>query len=100
MVSEQAVKKVLKQVYDPELNFNIVDLGLIYGIEVKNEKDVLIKMTMTTPFCPYAPALLSDAKDQLGKISGIGQVEIEVVWDPPWETSKLAPEIRAKLGIL
>lgn len=99
MVTKEKVWEVLKNVLDPELNFNIVDLGLVYGVEVKDGKDIFVKMTMTTPFCPYAPALLDDAKSQLGKIEGVGSVDIEVVWDPPWSLEKVKMEIREQLGL-
>lgn len=100
MITDQPVWEVLKNVLDPELNFNIVDLGLVYGVEAKEGKDIFIKMTMTTPFCPYGPALLDEMKQQLGKIKGVGKIEIEVVWEPPWDTSKLSPEIKGALGMV
>lgn len=100
MINETKVREVLKKVFDPELNFSVIDLGLVYGIEVKSGKDVFIKMTMTTPFCPYAPALLDDAKQKLGKIQGVGQIEIEVVWEPAWDTKMMTAEIREQLGIV
>jgi len=100
MINETKVREVLKKVYDPELNFSVIDLGLVYGVEVKKGKDVLIKMTMTTPFCPYASALLDDAKQQLGKLPDIGQIDIEVVWEPPWDTKMMTSEIREQLGIV
>ena len=100
MVNEQQVWEALKNVLDPELNFNIVDLGLVYGVEVKNEKDILVKMTMTTPFCPYGPALLDDAKGQLSKIPGVAGAEIELVWTPAWGVDKVKPEVAQQLGII
>lgn len=100
MITQEKVWEVLKNVLDPELNFNVVDLGLVYGVEVKEGKDIFIKMTMTTPFCPYAPALLADAKDQLSKIKDVGKIDIEVVWEPPWDASKLKAEIKGQLGIV
>lgn len=100
MITQEKVWDILKQVLDPELNFNVVDLGLIYGVELKDGKDILVKMTMTTPFCPYAPALLADAKDQLSKIKEVGQIDIEVVWEPPWSLEKIKPEIREQLGLI
>ena len=99
MITEESVYEVLRNVLDPELNFNIVDLGLIYGVEVKEGKYIFIKMTMTTPFCPYGPALLDEMKQKLDKIKGVGEIKIEVVWEPPWDTKKLSPEIKGQLGI-
>lgn len=100
MISEQQVWDVLKDVFDPELNFNIIDLGLVYGVEVKGGKDISIKMTMTTPFCPYGPALLDDAKGQLGKMEGVGSINIEVVWEPAWGVEKIKTEVREQLGLI
>lgn len=99
MVTQEKVRQALKKVYDPELNFNVVDLGLVYGVEVKGGKDVNVRMTMTTPFCPYAPELLSDAKSNLAQIEGIGNYDIEVVWEPPWGVDKMKSEVRAQLGL-
>ncbi|MCL5003969.1 MAG: metal-sulfur cluster assembly factor [Patescibacteria group bacterium] len=104
MVNEEQVWDVLKKVFDPELNFSVVDLGLIYkvgvGRRVNNVQDVRIEMTMTTPFCPYGPALLDEMKQQLRKIEGLGEINIEVVWEPPWDVNKIKPEIREQLGIV
>jgi len=100
MVSDQQVWHALKNVLDPELNFNIVDLGLVYGVEVKNGKDVLIKMTMTTPFCPYGASLLDDAKTQVLKLEGVGSVEIDLVWEPAWGVEKIKMEVREQLGLV
>ncbi len=100
MITEQQVWEALKNVLDPELNFNIVDLGLVYGVEVKEGKDVFIKMTMTTPFCPYGASLLDEAKSQVSKIEGAGSVEIELVWEPAWSVEKIKPEIKEQLGLV
>jgi metal-sulfur cluster biosynthetic enzyme len=83
---------------DPEIPVNVVDLGLIYGVKVNPENNVDIKMTMTTRGCPLHDTLVSDVKRYLGKINGIGNINVEIVWDPPWDIEKMDPEIRQKMG--
>ena len=105
MVTTNLVWEKLKEVYDPELNFSVVDLGLIYNVEVSDSlsragQDVKVAMTLTTPFCPYGPALLDEMKQQISKIKGVGKIDITVVWEPPWDTGKLSPEIKAQLGMV
>lgn len=83
---------------DPEIPVNVVDLGLIYGVKVASGKDVDIKMTMTTRGCPLHDTLVSDVKRYVGKIGGIGNINVEIVWDPPWSVEKMDPSVREKLG--
>ena len=100
MVKREQVIEVLKTVKDPEILQSVWDLGLIYDITTATEGAVKIKMTMTTPFCPYAPALLSDVKKSVReKVSGVSDVQVEVVWDPPWSLDKVSPEIKFALGL-
>lgn len=96
-IKERILDK-LKNVVDPELNINIVDLGLIYGIETK-ASEVYIKMTLTTPGCPYAQILEQEIKNELKKIKGIKSIKIELVWEPIWDANRLSDEAREKLGI-
>jgi metal-sulfur cluster biosynthetic enzyme len=97
-VTESQVYDALKKCMDPEIPVNVVDLGLIYGIKVDSGKDVDIKMTMTTRGCPLHDTLVSDVKRYVGKINGIGNINVEIVWDPPWTLEKMNPEVREKLG--
>ena len=97
-VTEAQVYDALKKCMDPEIPVNVVDLGLIYGVKVDSGKDVDIKMTMTTRGCPLHDTLVSDVKRYVGKIIGIGTINIEIVWDPPWTLEKMNPEVREKLG--
>jgi metal-sulfur cluster biosynthetic enzyme len=97
-VTEAHVYDALKKCMDPEIPVNVVDLGLIYGIKVASGKDVDIKMTMTTRGCPLHDTLVSDVKRYVGKINGIGSINVEIVWDPPWTLEKMKPEMREKLG--
>ena len=97
-VTEAQVFDALKKCMDPEIPVNVVDLGLIYGVKVASGKDVDIKMTMTTRGCPLHDTLVSDVKRYVGKINGIGSINVEIVWDPPWTLEKMNPDVRDKLG--
>lgn len=97
-VTEDQVIAALRKCMDPEIPVNVVDLGLIYGVKVASGKDVDIKMTMTTRGCPLHDTLVSDVKRYVGKIGGIGNINVEIVWDPPWSIEKMDPSVREKLG--
>ncbi|HEV8388116.1 MAG TPA: PqqD family peptide modification chaperone [Nitrososphaera sp.] len=97
-VTEDQVYSALKKCMDPEIPVNVVDLGLIYGVRVDQGKDVDIRMTMTTRGCPLHDTLVSDVKRYVGKIPGIGNIGVEIVWDPPWTLEKMDPAVREKLG--
>lgn len=97
-ITEERVYNALRKCMDPEIPVNVVDLGLIYGVKVAAGKDVDITMTMTTRGCPLHDTLVSDIKRHVGKISGVGNINIEIVWDPPWSLDKMDPIVREKLG--
>ncbi|MGI0028791.1 MAG: PqqD family peptide modification chaperone [Nitrososphaera sp.] len=97
-VTEGQVYDALKKCMDPEIPVNVVDLGLIYGVTVGSGKDVDIRMTMTTRGCPLHDTLVSDVKRYVGKITGVGNINVEIVWDPPWSLEKMDPAVREKLG--
>lgn len=97
-VTEDQVYNALKKCMDPEIPVNVVDLGLIYGVKVDQGKDVDIKMTMTTRGCPLHDTLVSDVKRYVGKISGIGNINVEIVWEPAWTLEKMNPAVRDQLG--
>jgi metal-sulfur cluster biosynthetic enzyme len=97
-VTEEQVYAALKKCMDPEIPVNIVDLGLIYGVKVAGGKDVDIKMTMTTRGCPLHDTLISDVKRYVGKVNGIGNINVDIVWDPPWSLEKMNQDVREKLG--
>jgi metal-sulfur cluster biosynthetic enzyme len=84
---------------DPEIPVNVVDLGLIYNVRVHQTNDVGIEMTMTTRGCPLHDTLVSDVKRSVGKITGIGNIDVKIVWDPPWTSDKINPVVRQRLGI-
>ena len=101
-IQEETVYSALKQVRDPELMVNVVDLGLIYGIAVEaaGEKSNLgVMMTMTTPACPYGPQLLSDVRDALLALEGAGEVKVEVTLTPPWSPEMMTESARDELGM-
>jgi len=101
-IAEETVYSALKQVRDPELMINVVDLGLIYGVAVEDagEKSNLgVVMTMTTPACPDGPQLVADVRDALSALDGAGEVKVEVTLSPPWSPEMMTEEARDELGI-
>ena len=96
-VTEDMVITALKQCMDPEVPLSVVELGLIYGVNINDKNDVNIKMTMTTPGCPLHDTLVNDVKKYLGKVQGVGNVNVEIVWDPPWSPDKMSPEAKEKI---
>ena len=92
-----AVKLALRRVKDPEVNLNIVDMGLIYDIAV-DERDVRIDMSLTSPGCPSGPEIMSDAERELKALPGVGAVTVNLVWSPPWTPDRIEPRVRAYLG--
>jgi len=93
------VLEVLKEVSDPEVGINVVDLGLIYGIKIDDNDNVTITMTMTSPMCPVTSIILADVQLRLERIPGIGKVDIELVWEPAWSAEMISSEYRAQLGV-
>ena len=90
---KEEVIKVLKQIYDPEIPVNIYDLGLIYGVEVDENHNVKIKMTLTTSACPLMGILVYRVEEMVKQnVAGIGEVDVELVWDPPWTPERISPE--------
>ncbi len=96
-VSAQAIEDSLKQCMDPEVPLNIVEMGLIYGIDVAENNDVNIKMTMTTQGCPLHETLVQDATRYVKKVPGVNNVNINIVWDPPWSMDKMSEEAKIKI---
>jgi metal-sulfur cluster biosynthetic enzyme len=91
------VREVLRGVYDPEIHMNIIDLGLVYGIDVKGDA-VHVRMSLTSPGCPYGPYLIHQVKDTVQALKGITSADVEVVWDPPWGPMMMTEEARLELG--
>ena len=97
IVSAQAIEDSLKQCMDPEVPLNIVEMGLIYGIDVAENNDVNIKMTMTTQGCPLHETLVQDATRFVKKVPGVNNVNVDIVWDPPWSMDKMSEEAKIKI---
>ena len=96
-VNVEHVRDSLKKCMDPEVPLSIVDMGLIYGIDVTADNDVNIKMTMTTKGCPLHETMVDDVKRYAKKVSGVKNVDVEIVWDPPWTMDKMSDEAKAKM---
>ena len=97
---ETDIVNILKNVYDPEIPVNIYDLGLIYDIETDENRNVVITMTLTAPNCPVADILPGEIKERVGALPGAGNVEINLVFDPPWNQSMMSEEALFELGML
>ena len=97
VVSEDQVKLALRRVKDPDLNLNILDLGLIYGIEVDGA-NVKVDMTLTSPGCPSGPEIMGDAEREIKTLPGVENVNMNLVWTPFWTPEKMEPRVRAYLG--
>jgi len=96
-VTAEQVRNSLKQCMDPEVPLSIVEMGLIYGIDVSESNDVNIKMTMTTQGCPLHQTLVQDVTRYTKKVPGVNNVQVDIVWDPPWTIDKMSDEAKAKL---
>ncbi|MAP69126.1 SUF system Fe-S cluster assembly protein [Qipengyuania citrea] len=96
----EAVISALKEIYDPEIPVNIYDLGLIYGVEVDDESDVTVTMTLTTPHCPVAETMPGEVELRAASVPGVRDAEVNLVWDPPWGPDKMTDEARLELGML
>ena len=97
-LTEDQVKMALRRVKDPELNLNIVDLGLVYGVRVDGTK-VSIDMSLTSPGCPSGPEIMTGAEEAVRGLPGVEDVQVNLVWTPFWTPERIEPRIRAYLGI-
>lgn len=96
----EAVITALREIYDPEIPVNIYDLGLIYGVEVTADSDAKVTMTLTTPHCPVAESMPGEVELRVSAVPGVRDAEVNLVWDPPWDPSKMSDEARLELGML
>jgi FeS assembly SUF system protein len=96
----EAVIEALKDIYDPEIPVNIYDLGLIYDVEITPEHHAKVKMTLTTPHCPVAESMPGEVELRVGAVPGVGDAEVELVWDPPWDPQRMSDEAKLELGML
>ncbi|MDD3875735.1 MAG: SUF system Fe-S cluster assembly protein [Bacteroidales bacterium] len=99
-IMEHKIINALKQIFDPEIPVNIYDLGLIYEIKVEENNLVKIVMTLTSPNCPVAEALPTDVKDAVENIEGVKSCEVNLVFEPPWNTDMMSEEAQLELGLL
>ncbi len=97
-LTEDQVRLALRKVKDPELNLNIVDLGLVYGIRVDGSK-VSVDMTLTSPACPAGPQIISEAERAVKAMPGVGEVAVNLVWTPFWSPDLIEPRVRAYMGL-
>jgi FeS assembly SUF system protein len=95
-----AIIDALKEIFDPEIPVNIYDLGLIYGVDVSDGGHAVVTMTLTTPHCPVAESMPAEVELRVGAIPGVGDVEVNLVWDPPWDPQKMSDEAKLELGML
>jgi metal-sulfur cluster biosynthetic enzyme len=94
----ETVRKALRAVKDPELNLNIIDIGLVYDVEVGDTGDVMVRMTLTSPGCPAGGEIIEDVKRVASDLEGVTSAEVELVWDPYWTPERMDPRVRAFLG--
>ena len=97
---KEAVIEALKSIYDPEIPVDIYELGLIYDVEISEDGDALVTMTLTTPHCPVAESLPNEVELRVLSVPGVRDAEVKLVWDPPWDPSKMSDEARLELGML
>ena len=99
MSKKEKIIEEIRKIYDPELPVNIYELGLIYDIKVRDEKYVIIKMTLTTPNCPVAESLPKEVKNGAMQVEGIEDVDLELVWDPPWNKDMMSDAAKLELNL-
>jgi len=95
-----AVIEALKSIFDPEIPVDIYELGLIYDVAIDEDGDAVVTMTLTTPHCPVAESLPQEVELRVLSVPGIRDAEVKLVWDPPWDPSKMSDEARLELGML
>ncbi len=99
MTKKNQIIEEIRKIYDPELPVNIYELGLIYDIQIKDEKFVSIKMTLTTPNCPVAESLPKEVKDAVMQVEGIEDVDLQLVWDPPWNKDMMSEAAKLEMNL-
>ncbi|MGZ8424980.1 MAG: SUF system Fe-S cluster assembly protein [Candidatus Binatia bacterium] len=99
-IIEAEVIEALRTIFDPEIPVNVYELGLIYLVEVSGEGAVAIRMTLTSPHCPAVQSMPAEIEAKVRSISGVSDVSIDLVWDPPWDQSKMSEAARLQLGMM
>jgi FeS assembly SUF system protein len=95
----ERVIDVLRDTFDPEIPVNVYELGLVYGIDVAAEGKVVVRMTLTSPACPVAGSLPGEVQAKIAALAGVTSAQVDLVWDPPWDPSKLSDAARLQLGM-
>ena len=96
---EAEIVEAIRTVYDPEIPVNVYDLGLIYGIDVKDDRSTHVLMTLTSPACPVAGILPGEVETMVRSVPGIGDVQVELTWDPPFTIERMSDDVRLMLGL-
>ena len=99
MPTKEDVLTALREVYDPEIPFNVVDLGLVYGVEIAEGGKVDVKMTLTFPGCGMGAYIANNARERIMELDGVEEANVEMVFDPPWTPERISAEIKAEMGI-
>ena len=99
MELKEKIIEEIKKIYDPEIPVNIYDLGLIYDIKVEDKNTAKIKMTLTSPNCPVAESLPKEVKDGIMQVEGIDNVDLDIVWDPPWDKGRMSEAAKLELNL-
>ena len=97
--SAEQAKDNLKNVFDPEIGINIVDLGLVYDVDVSEKNDVLVTMTLTSLGCPLGPVIVQEVTNAMGDLPNLGEVDVKLVWSPAWSPDMMSEDARDELGI-
>ena len=98
MQTPDTIRKALRQVKDPELNLNIMDIGLVYDVAVTDAGDVHVQMTLTSPGCPAGAEIIGDVKNVVGNLEEVKSVDVELVWDPYWTPDRMDPRVKTFMG--
>jgi len=96
----EGIITALREIFDPEIPVNIYDLGLIYGVDVTDDGHAVVTMTLTTPHCPVAESMPAEVELRVGAVPGVGNAEVNLVWDPPWDPQKMSDDAKLELGML
>ena len=98
MQTPDTIRKALRQVKDPELNLNIMDIGLVYDVAVSDAGDVHVQMTLTSPGCPAGAEIIGDVKNVVGNLEEVKSVDVELVWEPYWTPDRMDPRVKTFMG--
>ncbi len=99
-VVTEAIVETLRSIYDPEIPLNVYDLGLIYGVDVSEDGEAFVRMTLTAPACPVAGMIVTEVATKVGKTEGVSKSHVKLVWDPPWTKDRMSEDALLELGLL